>query len=97
MFSNPVCIIIYYMYNSAKIIYNNRFYKILDANHLQIIIHPVIFLVEGEVHQFEAVGDLKHGVVGDGAAALAVEAGGVQIDLDLGHHIDVGGAGKLAA
>ena len=56
------------MYNSAKIIYNNRFYKILDANHLQILIHPVIFLVEGEVHQFEAVGEFEHCVVGDCAA-----------------------------
>ena len=65
--------------------------------YLQILIHPVILLVEGKIHQFEAVGELEHGVVGDGAAALAVEAGGVQINLDLGHHINVGGAGKLAA
>ena len=54
-------------------------------------------LVEGEVHQFEAVGELEHGVVGDCTAALTVKAGGVHIDLDLGHHVDVGGAGKFAA
>ena len=47
-------------------------------NHLQILIHPVIFLVKGEVHQFEAVGEFEHGVVGDGAAALAVEAGSLE-------------------
>ena len=39
-------------------------------NHLQILIHPVIFLVEGEVHQLEAVGEFEHRVVGDGATIL---------------------------
>ena len=66
-------------------------------NHLQILIHPVIFLVEGEVHQLETVGEFEHRVVGDGAAALTVEAGSVHINLNLGHHIDVGGAGEFAA
>ena len=47
-------------------------------NHLQILFHPVIFLVEDEVHQFEAVGEFEHCVVGDGAAALAVEAGSLE-------------------
>ena len=63
-------------------------------NHFQILIQPVILLVEGEVHEFEAVGKFEHCVVGDCAAALTVETGGVYVDLDLGHHIDVGGAGE---
>ena len=37
-------------------------------NHLQILIHPVILLVEGEVQKLEAVGEFGHRVVGDGAA-----------------------------
>ena len=76
---------------------NLRIFFLRHRYHLQILIYPIILPVEGEVHQFEAVGELEHGVVGDGTAALAVEAGGVQIDLDLGHHINVGGTGKLAA
>ena len=61
-------------------------------NHFQILIQPVILLVEGEVHEFEAVGNLEHGVVGDGTATSAVKSGSVHIDLDFVHHIDVGGA-----
>ncbi len=48
-------------------------------NHIQVLIHPVILLVEGEVHQFEAVGEFEHGVGGDCAAALAMETGGVYV------------------
>lgn len=66
-------------------------------NHIQVLIHPVILLVEGEVHEFEAVGEFEHGVVGDCAAALAMETGGVYVNLDFVHHIDVGGAGEFTA
>ena len=76
---------------------NLRIFFLWHRYHLQLLIHPVILLVEGEVHQFEAVGEFEHGVVGHGAAALTVEAGGVYVDLDFVHHIDVGGAGELAA
>ena len=44
-------------------------------NRLQILIHPIIFLVEGEIHQFEAVSELEHGVVSDGTATSAVKSG----------------------
>ena len=64
-------------------------------NDVQICIHLVGLLVEGDVHQGEVVLDFHIGVAVYGRAAFPVQAGCVQVDLDLAHHIDVGLTGQL--
>lgn len=71
MFSNIFCIIIYYMYNDAKLQYNIlKYSRSPFFNHLQILVDSEVFLLKCSIHEIEAVLDLKHGVAVNGVAAI---------------------------
>ena len=62
---------------------------------IEVLVNLVGLLAEGNVHQGEVVFEFHVGVAVHGRAALAVQTGGVEIDLDFAHHIDVGLTGQL--
>lgn len=62
---------------------------------IEVLVNLVGLLAEGNVHQGKVVFEFHVGVAVHSRAALAVQSGGVEVDLDLAHHIDVGLAGQL--
>ncbi len=65
--------------------------------YLHLRIDLVCLLTESSIDELEPVFQLHGRVAVDGTAALLVEASGIEVDLDLGHHVDMGLPGELAA
>lgn len=65
--------------------------------YLHLRIDLVCLLTERSIDELEPVFQLHGRVAVDGTAALLMEAGGIEVDLDLGHHVDMGLPGELAA
>lgn len=65
--------------------------------YLHLRIDLVRLLTERSIDKLEPVFQFHGRVAVDRTAALFVQAGGIEVDLDLGHHVDMGLPGELAA
>lgn len=65
--------------------------------YFKLPIDLVRLLTERGIDELEPVFQLHGRVAVDGTAAMLVQAGGIEVDLDLRHHVDMGFPGELAA
>ncbi len=71
--------------------------RLLFSNNFKLRIDFVRLCIERSIDELEVVLDLHGCVPVDRRTATLVQAGGIEVDLDFAHQVDVGLSGQLAA